>query len=147
MKTFFKELFEYNLSCNENYIKLLLDHEKHLSEKSIQLINHIVNAHHIWNNRIDPKELPYHVWEIHRFSALSLIDKNNHVQSHEIIDDFNLDKTVNYKNTKNQEFENSIRDILFHIINHSNYHRAQLASELKQLDIAPPVSDYIVYKR
>ncbi|WP_185211767.1 DinB family protein [Sphingobacterium mizutaii] len=35
---------------------------------------------------------------------------------------------------------------MFHIINHSNYHRAQIATELRKQEIEPIQTDYIKYK-
>ena len=147
MKNFFKELFAYNLTANENYLQFLLENETQLSEKTVKLINHILNAHQIWNNRIENKEAPFMVWEIHKFADLSLIDKINHERSNEICNDVSFEKVISYKNTKGLSLENSVRDILFHVVNHSNYHRAQIASELVNTGLKPPVSDYIFYKR
>ena len=50
-------------------------------------------------------------------------------------------------NSKGETFSNKIKDILFHIINHSTYHRAQIATDLKQNGIEPINTDYIFYKR
>ena len=147
MKNFFKELFEYNLTANENYLLFLLENETRLSEKTVKLINHILNAHQIWNNRIEHQEASYMVWEIHKFADLSLIDKINHELSLEIIAKHGFEKIIAYHNSQGLSLENSVRDILFHVINHSNYHRAQIASELVALGLKPPISDYIFYKR
>ncbi|MBL7901203.1 MAG: damage-inducible protein DinB [Bacteroidia bacterium] len=147
LKPFFLELFEYNRAANEAFITLLNANEKQLNEKCVSLINHIINAHHIWNNRIEKKELAYGVWEIHKFTDLKLLNNGNHAMSKELLTDYSLENKVDYINTKGELFSNSVRDILFHVINHSNYHRAQIATTLKSLGIEPPKSDYIVYKR
>lgn len=147
LKAFFTELFDYNRAANETYIALLNANEKQLNEKCVSLINHIINAHHIWNNRIEKKELAYGVWEIHRFTDLKLLNNGNHAMSKELLADYSLEHKVDYINTKGELFSNSMRDVLFHVINHSNYHRAQIATTLKSLGIEPPKSDYIVYKR
>jgi len=147
MKSFFTELFSYNSFTNEKLFELLYAHERGLSEKTVKLANHIVNAHQIWNNRISKKETTFQVWEIHKFADLKRLSLDNQERSGEIILDFNLDTLVDYKTTKGVEYKNTVRDILFHVINHSNYHRAQIATELKQAGIDAPVTDYIFYKR
>jgi uncharacterized damage-inducible protein DinB len=147
LKVFFIELFDYNRAANESFIALLNANEKHLNEKCISLINHIINAHHIWNNRIEKKELAYGVWEIHKFTDLKLLNNSNHAVSKELLADYALDHKMDYVNTKGELHSNSVRDVLFHVINHSNYHRAQIATNLKSMGIEPPKSDYIVYKR
>lgn len=45
------------------------------------------------------------------------------------------------------EFTNTIGDILFHIVNHSTYHRGQIASDFRESDIEPLNTDYIMFKR
>ena len=71
----------------------------------------------------------------------------NYEHSLHILDKFDLTATMSYTNSKGQTFSNSIRDILFHVINHSTYHRAQIATEFKQNGLEPLVTDYIFYKR
>ena len=54
---------------------------------------------------------------------------------------------VHYTNTNGQAFDNSVRDILFNVINHSTYHRGQIAREFREYGPEPLVTDYIFYKR
>jgi uncharacterized damage-inducible protein DinB len=54
---------------------------------------------------------------------------------------------IHYQNSKGDKYQNTIRDILLHIINHSTHHRAQIAFILRQQGNPPPISDYIFYKR
>lgn len=144
---FFKELFEYNCSANKALLKLFQDHEGKISEKSIQLLNHLLNAHQIWNERILDTKNACDVWEIRPLHLLDEINETNHYQTQEILKNLTLDDVKHYKTSKGIDFSNSIRDIVFHIINHSNYHRAQIATDVKQNGIEPINTDYIFYKR
>ena len=56
MKSFFKELLEYNHHFNQKLGDIFNEHPNKTSEKAIQLYSHILNAHQIWNNRIAPKQ-------------------------------------------------------------------------------------------
>jgi len=78
---------------------------------------------------------------------LKNIDKSNYEQTLLILDDFDLNTPIEYTNSKGDTFSNNIRDIYFHVINHSTHHRGQIASEFRQYGINPLVSDYIFYKR
>ncbi|MCU0360383.1 MAG: damage-inducible protein DinB [Bacteroidia bacterium] len=147
LKPFFMELFDYNRVANAAFVALLNMKENELNEKCVSLINHIINAHHIWNNRIEKKELAYGVWEIHKFTDLKLLNNANHAMSNELLADYSLEQKVDYINTKGERYSNSVRDVFFHVINHSNYHRAQIAVALRSLGIEAPVSDYIAYRR
>jgi hypothetical protein len=53
------------------------DNPDKTSEKAVKLYNHILNAHQIWNNRIEPKQTTFGVWEIHLVQDLKGIDKAN----------------------------------------------------------------------
>ena len=147
MKQFFKELFEYSHHFNQNLADVFKDNQGKTSEKAEKLFNHILNAHQIWNNRIDPKQPTFDSWELHDIQDLKNIDKTNYEQTLQILDKFDLNETINYSNSKRQAFSNNIRDILFHVINHSTYHRGQVASEFRQYGLEPLVTDYIFYKR
>ena len=147
MKPFFKELFEYSHHFNQQLFDIYTAIPDKTSEKSVQLFNHILNAHQIWNNRIDPKQPTFDVWQIHDTQDLKEIDKANYNQTVKILGAFDLDEIISYSNSKGQAFRRNIRDILFHVINHSTYHRGQIATEFKQHGLEPLVTDYIFYKR
>lgn len=146
MKDFFKELLEYTYAFNDKVIESLMQNSKGI-EKSIQLINHTINAQQIWNARIENTKITITVWDIRSPEDLKIINLINYQKSLAIVDSFDLEKRVIYTNTKGEVFENSIRDILFHVVNHSTYHRGQIATDHKLNGIQPLVTDYIFYKR
>ncbi len=143
MKPFFKELFEYSHHFNRKLGNVFNDNPDKTSEKAIKLYNHILNAHQIWNNRIDPQQKTFGVWEMHSIQDCKNIDKMNYEHSLLILD---LLETVNYVNGQGHAFSNSIQNLLFHVINHSTYHRGQIATEFKKNGFEPLATDYIWYK-
>jgi len=147
MISFFQELFTYNRHCNQQLADVFIKHPNTTSEKAISLFSHILNAHHIWNNRIDPQQPPFGVWEVHDTKDFKQMDQSNYGRSLRILDTFDLNATIFYTNSKGQSFQNSIKDVLFHIINHSTYHRGQIATDFKNTGLQPLVTDYIFYKR
>jgi uncharacterized damage-inducible protein DinB len=147
MKAFFKELLEYSYRMNERIIDTCLRDPDKTSEKSIKLINHVLNAQQIWNNRISKNEESVGVWSMRDLSALKKMNASNYERSCAIVDNKDLQELISYTNTKGDTFKNSVKDILFHAINHSTYHRAQIATEFKGAGVEPPVTDYIFYKR
>jgi uncharacterized damage-inducible protein DinB len=147
MKTFFKDLLEYNHHFNQKLADIFIENPNMTSEKAVKLFNHILNAHQIWLNRIEPINNSYGVWEIHDINNCKIIDKSNYTMSLQLLDKYELSKTITYTNSKNQIFNNNIRDILFHINNHATYHRGQIATEFKLNGIEPLNTDYIFYKR
>jgi len=147
MTSFFKELFAYSHQCNQQLAEVFIKHPDTTSEKAISLFSHILNAHHIWNNRIDLKQPSFGVWEVHDSKDLKQIDQSNYEHSLRILDSMDLTETISYTNSKEQSFQNNTRDVLFHIINHSTYHRGQIATDFKNTGLQPLVTDYIFYKR
>ncbi len=149
MIPFFKELFEYGHHYNRELLKLFLTQPEKTSEKSVQLFNHILNAHHIWNKRIQLTPQTYAVWQMHELHALEEIIETNYKETLAILDtkDLDLNQVITYKTSKGDPFQNKIRDILFHVINHTTYHRGQIATEFKNNGLDPLITDYVFYKR
>jgi len=58
-----------------------------------------------------------------------------------------FDARVEYKNAAGEKYTNSVKDIITHVINHSTYHRAQIAQLIRQSGGEPAKTDYIVYQR
>jgi len=148
MKNFFLELFEHNHICNQKLGTIFLSHSAEVSEKASKLYNHILNVHQIWNCRIELNQTPFKSgWEIHLLEEYSRIDKMNYDNSLLILDKHDLNASINYLSAKGEPFVNSVRDILFHIINHSTYHRGQIAADLRSSGLEPVATDYILFKR
>ncbi|HMG67204.1 MAG TPA: DinB family protein [Chitinophagaceae bacterium] len=146
MKGFFKELFEYNHHFNEEVISVLNENKGKASEKCMSLLSHILNVHQIWNGKFQPELAPYGSWEIHQIQGCHEINSKNFEGSILIIDKYDLNRMIQYSNSKGHIFNNTARDILFQIINHSTYHRAQIATEFRQNGLEPILTDYIYYK-
>ena len=142
----FKELFEYTHYFNKKVIELISENKQKSSEKAIKLLNHTINANQIWNARII-NESQFEVWQINNWDDLLKLNDDNYSNTLKILNNFDIYAEIDYKNSKGETFSNIIKDILFHIINHSTYHRAQIATELKQNGVKPIISDYIFYKR
>lgn len=147
MQSFFKEFFTYNHHCNQKLAEIILKNQVKTTEKSLQWFNHILNAHQIWNSRIEGRKDVFGVWDMHPRQELKPIDQANFETSLRLLDVRNLDAIIEYSNSKGKTFQNSIRDILLHIVNHSTYHRGQIASNWRAHGMTPLVTDYIFYKR
>jgi uncharacterized damage-inducible protein DinB len=147
MNSFFKDLFEYNNHYNQELGEVLLNHSAQISEKAANLYSHIVNAHHIWNSRIESKQSLFGVWETRPVLESIEINKANFEHSVLMLDTVDLEKIIYYTNTKGHSFSNNIKEMFFHTINHSTYHRGQFATELRLSGIEPINTDYILYKR
>ncbi len=147
MKIFFTELFEYTHFHNQNLADKFVTCHEDLSEKTIKLYSHILNAHHIWISRIESTEISFGVWDILPKEDWKAIDQMNYDKTLRILNDYDFSLTIQYTNTKGQRYNSTVQDILFHIVNHSTYHRGQIAMEMRMNGLEPLATDYILFKR
>ena len=147
MKDFFKQLFEYNQGVNQKLGSILISNSDKTLDRAIKLYSHILNAHKIWNNRIDPGDTPPGVWQIHPITDFLQIDKTNYEHTLMIIEKFDLSYTIHYPQIRGRPFNKTVGEILFNVINHSTYHKGQLATEFRQIGIEPLLTDYIFYEK
>lgn len=147
MKAFFQQLFDYNFYCNKKFIESCAGSDT-VPQQSMRLFSHMLNAHHLWNARIMGRNPALDVWDIHPVSSWEDLHYENQRDSFEIISNADLlERRITYQNSEGSTFTNTLRDILFHVINHSTYHRAQIAADFRANGLEPLPSDYIIYKR
>ena len=149
LRDHFIHLFKYNDWATHEAAKSLKGLEKK-DEKLEELLSHIISSQQIWLNRIMEKKTNVNPWEKH--SVQECISKSTEITAEwinllESLGEKDFEKRIDYTNTKGEKFNNSIRDIVTHVINHSTYHRAQIAQKVKLLGEKPAITDYIFYQR
>lgn len=146
MKDFFCEVFDYHHHFNQRLADQLILHQKNLPDRTIALFSHVINAHQIWNARI--LNLPkMNVHEVHSLEKCKKLDMDNRMHTEQVIETMDLDQEIVYTTSGGRSFRNTIREVLFHISNHSSHHKGQIISDLRQSGIAPLKTDFIFYKR
>jgi uncharacterized damage-inducible protein DinB len=63
------------------------------------------------------------------------------------LSDADLDRVVSYRTMAGQAYSDPLGALIRHLVNHSTYHRGQLATQLRQLGVAPPSTDLIRFLR
>ena len=63
------------------------------------------------------------------------------------LDEDALDRPLHYRTMKGDPFTNRLADVLFHLVNHSTYHRGQLVTMIREVGGVPPSTDLIVFRR
>ena len=149
LRDHFIHLFKYNDWATRAAANSISGLEKK-DERLGELLSHLVSAQQLWLNRVLGREIVVNPWEKHTVqesiaqSTTVSAEWVNLLESHS---DKDLDNRVEYKNTKGESYSNAVRDIIIQVINHSTYHRAQIAQRVKALGSKPAVTDYIVYQR
>lgn len=63
------------------------------------------------------------------------------------LSDADLAIPVAYTNLRGEDFRQPLADQLVHVVNHSTYHRGQVATLSRQAGFSAPPTDLIVFKR
>lgn len=155
-KAYFTDLFHYNDWATRQVVDVLQRAEADVREGDAlaharRLLSHLVRAQEVWLGRIQETDAAsLSIWEE---ADVRTSAKRSEASTKAWLDflstcsadDFASD--VHYRNSKGQPFTNKLREVAAHVINHSTYHRAQIALLLRQTGLTPPATDYIVYAR
>lgn len=63
------------------------------------------------------------------------------------LSDADLGRVVAYRDLAGRPFAEPLDGLIRHVVNHSTYHRGQVATQLRQLGVTPPGTDLIVFLR
>ena len=147
----------YNLWANERIGHLLmaqdnsiLSSEKKSSFSSIKkTVLHIWDAETIWLTRLKGGSLAD--WPSKNFNGDKADMLKGFIEtSIELLrlveskgESFQQEKIV-YKNMKGDPYENTVEEILFHLVNHGSYHRGQIITLLRENDVTQVVSTDLI---
>ena len=112
---------------------------------------HIVGAEWIWLRRWLGEDAAAPAWSVNpnladlevRLAAMEA-ERTSYLAR---LSDLDLDRVVSYRNLAGKAYTNPLCDLIRHIVNHSTYHRGQVATQLRQLGHTPPNTDLIAYLR
>jgi len=114
-------------------------------------MSHLFTAQQTWLKRCKALPAPGgplwpEDWEPETFA--SIIDNTHQewVEYLETLAEEDFDKVVSYESSAGR-FQNTLSDIIAHVINHGTHHRAQVGQYLKLSGVQLPLTDYILYVR
>ena len=148
MKSYFLKLYQYNYWSNKRVLNKMKEQNVN-DEKILTIMGHIVAAQFLWLHRI--KGLPpaqVKLWGEYTLDQLFDMAENIGKQWLEFVEsteDFNRELT--YNNYVGDPYINNVETIMIHLVNHSSYHRAQIAMLLRQKGFEPINTDFITYDR
>ena len=114
---------------------------------------HILSAEWIWRTRCQEGLSPTTLLDSQAFPTVD--DLAARWKQEEIamraylasLSEADLQRTIYYKSTKGQPFQNTLWHLLFHVVNHGTQHRSEAAMTLTDLGQSPGDLDMIVYFR
>lgn len=143
-------MFEFNDWAN-NLIFEAIKNRQSLNPKIFSIFSHVIITQILWLNRI--KKEPYEFkdfWQLLNVEDMDLLCQKSTNDWLKFIREQSgngLLKNYSYTNSKGIQYTNTLSQIATHVINHSTYHRAQVASLLRSENINPPLTDYIAFFR
>lgn len=147
----------YNLWANERIGHLLmvqddalLTAEKKSSFASItKTVLHLWDAETIWLTRLKGGSLAD--WPSKNFAGGKSEMLAGWVNTSTELLQFVKDKgeafqqhTIVYKNMKGDSYENSVEEILYHLVNHGSYHRGQIITQLRESGVTQLVTTDLI---
>ena len=117
---------------------------------ALRLFSHVLNAQAIWISRIGGIASPVKVWQEHDLAACHQLHAKTSEPLYQLMvraDETELHRLISYTNSLGDIYESLVHDILTHAVVHASYHRAQVATRLRDHDFAPVNSDFITYCR
>ncbi len=141
-----ESLLNYDLSANQKVLKELIDQQAAaICPEAIRHFSHLVRVQQLWYNRIEGVDEQLEVWPDQTTDQISEQLMPNYNRLRSLLSKRN--EIINYRNTKGEEYSNTVDDILHHVVIHGQHHRAQIAILMRQCGLVPPPTDYIFYLR
>jgi uncharacterized damage-inducible protein DinB len=148
VKKYFLKLYAYNYWSNKRVLGAIQE-QNVTDSKILQLMGHVLAAQYLWLHRIKGLPAPdVKLWG--EYTLIKLLEMAEDVGNQWI--DFvestdNFDRELTYRNYTNDPYTNNVEDIMIHLVNHSSYHRGQVAMLLRQKGYEPINTDFITYDR
>lgn len=147
-KNYFLKLYQYNVWATKLVMDCLASQNVR-DEKILSLMGHILAAQFLWLHRIKGLPAPdLKLWGTYEFAQLSDLAEKAGQQWLEFVESTdNFDREMTYTNYIGDPYTNNVEMVMIHLVNHSSYHRAQIALLLRQKGLEPVNTDFITYDR
>jgi uncharacterized damage-inducible protein DinB len=148
MKKYFLKLYQYNDWATKRVLDCL-NKQSVSDEKIISILGHVIAAQYLWLHRI--KGLPpaqVKLWGEYTLPQLNQMGQEVAALWLAFVEETeNFDRELTYHNYTGDPYVNNVEMIMIHLVNHSSYHRAQIALLLRQKGFEPINTDFITYDR
>lgn len=146
MKEHFIRLSQYNQWSNQRVLDGLKNQTA--PEKAFALLSHIVLAESVWQMRLFAQPITTGIFEVLSLEQIEETMCRNEAGWSSLLESTNdFSRRLDYKMLNGTPVQSSITDILTHIFNHGTYHRAQIASQMRQSGLEPATTDFITFSR
>jgi uncharacterized damage-inducible protein DinB len=143
LKDFLRDMYNFHYQCNNDLADQLIANVEQLSSTTVPLFLHVINAQQVWNARI-LDEAPSA--SAHNLEECKTVNAENYENTLRIIKEADFQHQIIFGPNEEEQYSNSVLEVLFQVANHSTHHRAQIVAELRLNNITPIYTDYIFYR-
>jgi uncharacterized damage-inducible protein DinB len=141
----FPRLFGYDAWANRASIAALPETP---SPRALAILGHLAGSHRNWLSRLTGRTSPLVVWpSLTRDQCAAELAADASEWSAYLASGPDLGAKLLYTNVKGERLENSIEEVLTHVLMHSAYHRGQLAMLTRDGGDTPAPTDFIFAAR
>ncbi len=143
---YFARLLRYDTWANAETLDSLRGNAPPPPSRTLRWMAHIVGASALWLARVreEPAALP--VWPELDVAGCAQGLERLALEWPRYLDRLEADDladAVGYRNSQGEYWTSSVSDILTHVAMHGAYHRAQIASALRESGATPAYTDFI----
>lgn len=142
------ELFRYNEWANRRVADSL---RKNDCKRALEIFGHLLTTEQEYFERLTGKDSTgFDFWPdlaIEECAALAETNARAFEKRLNEATEADLDLKASYKNSRGQPFEDTLRDLMTHVLIHSSIHRGNIIIKLRESGVKPPEIDHIVYIR
>lgn len=149
MKDHFVKLFLFNEWANGRLLSVL-GRSNYWDQKISALMVHVVAAQGLWLDRTHLKQGNYRLWEPKPLEEVVTLARESDSAWNQFaasLTAIRLSEQIPYVNTRGVAYQNTIQEILTHVINHGSHHRGQANLLIRQAGFEPPLIDFIAFVR
>jgi uncharacterized damage-inducible protein DinB len=148
-----EKLGAFNVWANETVLRSfdeIVAAGQEIPAVALRLFSHVLNAQAIWISRITGTVSPVKVWQEHDLAGCHALHERASEPLHQLMaqaDEAELQRLVSYTNSLGNKYDSMVHDILTHAVVHASYHRAQVATRMRDHGFEPVNTDFITYCR
>ena len=146
----YRKLYRYDRWANGEVVRVLASAGDAPSPEAVQravkLLAHVVGAEWTWLARLSIPTEETAVWpEMDLGQCGRQIDLLGNVWQGYLngASPADIEKTIEYRNSKGERWQSRVEDVLLHVAMHSAYHRGQIALEMRAAGLNPAYTDFI----
>ena len=154
-------LYEYNYWANHKLLEIVEELTEEQFKKDFGsshgglhgTLFHMMGAEEIWLKRWKGNS-PTSFNKAEDYPTFDALMQHWDMVEHEMMGFCHMLKTetdilrmVTYRDLKGNEYSQPLYQLMQHLVNHSTYHRGQVVTNLRQLDVKPVATDLVAYYR